>query len=202
MINHIRAILVAGMLALSGVASAGPLEDGTAAYNRNDFATALKIFRPLAENGDVTAQYALGMIYQQGQGVAPDQKEAYKWFRLAADQGVADAEWFVGLMHANGLGIEKNETEAVKWYRLAAEQGYSAAQHFLGVAYANGAGVKRDDVRAYMWLELAAWQKDSEAAKKLDVVAAGMSPRAIDNAQMMAFSCQEQEAEHKYKGCE
>ncbi len=48
-------------LMLTGGAAAGPLEEGFAAYDRGDYATALRLFRPLAEQGDADAQYNLGI---------------------------------------------------------------------------------------------------------------------------------------------
>src|SRR5882724_11990527 len=63
------------MLALTGAALAGPLEDGQAAYNRGDYATALRLFRPLADKGDSDAQNALGIMYDLGRGVTQNHSE-------------------------------------------------------------------------------------------------------------------------------
>ena len=69
------------------------------------------------------AQYNLGIMYCNGQGVLQDYKEAVKWYRLAAEQGYAAAQYNLGLMYRNGDGVPQDYQEAVKWYRLAAEQG-------------------------------------------------------------------------------
>ena len=69
---------------------------GGEAYNRGDFAAALQEWRPLAEQGDAVAQYNLGLIYADGEGVLKDDAEAVKWFRKAAEQGVALAQHNVG----------------------------------------------------------------------------------------------------------
>ena len=53
-------------MASSGVVCAGPLEDGQAAYDRGDYATALRLFRPLAEKGNAIAQFDLGRMYRWG----------------------------------------------------------------------------------------------------------------------------------------
>ena len=84
-----NAILRSGFLALAIMAlevpaNAGPLEDGKAAYERKDYATALKFMRPLAEQGNACAQNSLGFMYHTGRGVPEDDAEAVKWFRLAA----------------------------------------------------------------------------------------------------------------------
>ncbi len=67
------------MLALAVPADAGPFEDGKAAYDRGDYATALKFWRPLAERGDAEAQHNLGVMYDNGLSVQQDYTEAAKW---------------------------------------------------------------------------------------------------------------------------
>ncbi len=73
-------------LMLTGGAAAGPLEDGTAAYQRGDYATALRLLRPLAEQGHARAQYNLGVAYHQGKGVPQDYVLAHMWSNLAASR--------------------------------------------------------------------------------------------------------------------
>ena len=64
-----------------------PLEDADAAIKRRDYATALRLIRPLAEQGDANAQYNLGVFYDNGLGVSQDRVRAYMWLNLAAMQG-------------------------------------------------------------------------------------------------------------------
>ena len=73
-------------LMLTGGAAAGPLEEGVAAYTRGDYATALRLQRPLAEYGDAFAQLTLGLIYYHGQGVPQDYVQAHKSLNLAASR--------------------------------------------------------------------------------------------------------------------
>ena len=68
-------------------ASAGSFEDATAAHGRGDYATAMRLLRPLADQGNADAQFNLGVIYE----VAQDYAEAVKWFRKAAEQGIPAA---------------------------------------------------------------------------------------------------------------
>jgi len=96
-------------------------DDGMAAYERGDYATALREFRPLAEQGDADAQYALGVMYDEGTGVPVNAAEAVKWYRKAAEQGDIYAQYNLGVMYHNGFGIPENDVEAAKWYRKAAE---------------------------------------------------------------------------------
>ena len=90
-------------------------QTGLEAYKRGDFAAALSEWRPLAEQGDATAQ--LGLMYDKGEGVPQDDDEAVKWYRKAADQGDASAQNNLGLMYEFGRGVRRNYTEAVRWYR-------------------------------------------------------------------------------------
>ena len=123
------------LLSLAAPVAAGPLEDANAAYDRGDYAAALRLLGPLANQGDASAQFNLGLMYDKGQGVPQNHAEAVKWYRLAADQGDASAQYNLGVMYANGQGVPQNYAEAVKWYRLAADQGDASAQYNLGVMY-------------------------------------------------------------------
>ena len=74
-------------------------QDATDAYNRQDYETAYKLILPLAEQGDASAQFNLGLRYDKGQGVPQDYKEAVKWYRISAEQGYAVAKLNLGLMY-------------------------------------------------------------------------------------------------------
>lgn len=145
-------IAVAFVVCLTGGATAGPLDEGLAAYNRADYATALRLWRPLAEQGDAGAQGLIASMYYNGEGVSQNYDEALKWSHRAADQGVAVDQTRLGQMYENGQGVPQDRAEAMKWYRKAADQGFARAQANLGVAYATGQGVPQDFVQAYLWL--------------------------------------------------
>jgi TPR repeat protein len=83
-------VLAAQILGIAG-AIAGPWEDGMASYNRGDYVPAIRLFRPLAEQGNAKAQSALGMMYRRGQGVARSSVRAFLWFSRAAARGDAQA---------------------------------------------------------------------------------------------------------------
>jgi TPR repeat protein len=76
------------LVAIAGAVVAGPIEDGEAARDRKDYATALRLFRSLAEQGDPTAQEHLGVMYENGQGLPQDYAEAVLWYRRAVGQGL------------------------------------------------------------------------------------------------------------------
>jgi TPR repeat protein len=73
-------------------AFAGPWEDGMVAYNRGDYVPAIRLFRPLAEQGNPKAQGLLGVMYRRGQGVARSSVHAFIWFSRAAARGDTKAK--------------------------------------------------------------------------------------------------------------
>jgi uncharacterized protein len=188
--------LIIGLLqtASDGNVSADPLEDGIAAYQRGDFATALRLFQPLAEQGDASAQSNLGVMYEQGRGVAQNYREAMRWFRIAAMQGDASAQSNLGVMYFKGQGIAQDFREAMKWYRLGAGQGNAEAHFNLGVMYEQGRGVPQDLLRAHMWFNLAVSQSSEEngklAIKNRDNVARRLTRAQLFQAQEMARQCE------------
>jgi TPR repeat protein len=158
--------LIAMIVVVPGTV-AGPFDDGIAAVSRRDYATAMRIFRPMADRGLNAAQLMVGTMYDNGWGAPQNYAEAMKWYRLAADQGDAAAQSSLGSMFNNGRGVRQSYAEALKWYRLAAEQGYSAAQYSLGLMYAKGQGAPQNYGEAVKWYRLAADQGDAYAQTNL-----------------------------------
>jgi TPR repeat protein len=180
--------IVAAILVLSFAVPvvAGPLEDSRAAYERGDFATAERLFRPLAEHGNAIAQYTLGVMYYKGEGVHQSYPDAVFWYRHAAWQGDASAQLELGVMCYKGQGTLQNYAEALTWFRKAADQGNAHAQFNLGAMYANGQGVPQDYVSAHMWFNLSAAQGEKNADKQRDLVAKRMTEAQIAEAQKLA----------------
>ena len=108
-----------------------------------------------SENGDASAQLALGKAYEFGNGVTQNDELAVKWYRKAAEQGNATAENNLGVMYRTGSGVERDKEEAVRWYHKAAKLGNLPAMFNLGTAYYNGDGVPSDPTMAYSWFLLA-----------------------------------------------
>jgi len=121
---------------LAGTATAGPFEDGATAYQRGDYATAMRTWLPLAEQGNAEAQFGLGVTYYLGQGVKKNYTEALKWFSKAAEQGKGDAQLNLGTMYSRGQGVPPDYGAAVTWYRKAADQGVADAKTDLAALYA------------------------------------------------------------------
>ncbi len=107
-------------LALPAPVLAADFQAGLDAAGRGDYVTALKEWRPLAEQGDSDAQYNLGVLYDKAYGVPQDFAEAAKWYRLAAEQEHAYAQRSLGLRYAVGKGVTEDYVQAHMWLHLAA----------------------------------------------------------------------------------
>jgi TPR repeat protein len=118
------AVLVAAML--MSVAAAD-FDSAFAAYKRGDYETAFVEYKVLADQGDARAQSNLGNMYEFGEGVPEDDREAVKWYRLAAEQGNYRAQHNLGIMYRDGEGVPEDYVQAYAWYNLAAAQGNSFA---------------------------------------------------------------------------
>ena len=94
---------------------------------------AVKWYRKAAEQGQANAQFCLGEIYSNGEGVELDTVEAVKWYRKAADQGFAAAQLNLGEMYAIGDGITEDSVIAYMWFNLAASQNYEDAKESKGI---------------------------------------------------------------------
>lgn len=164
------------------------------AYLRGEYALAEREFRPLAERGNVLAQYKLGLMYNNGEGVPQDYRQAVDWFNRAAVLGYAPAQSSLGVKFEKGQGVKRNYSEAVRWYRFGAEQGYAMAQYRLGRMYVLGQGVRRDYTEAFAWFKIAAGQGIEDAATARDAIAARLTPKQLADAARKA-----REASHRAK---
>lgn len=102
-------------------------QEGVDAYTKGDFAVALDKFKPLAESGNTLAQFNLGVMYRQGQGVAADDKQAVAWWSKAAEQGHVEAQDNLGLRYARGQGVAQDWVQADMWFTIAAAAGNETA---------------------------------------------------------------------------
>jgi uncharacterized protein len=119
-----RYLLALALLVLPVVpAAAQDFNSGVKAYERGDYAQALREWRPLAEQGGASAQFNVGQMYFLGRGVPQDYAQALKWHTLAAEQGNASAQSVLGSMYAAGRGVRQDFVQAYMWHALAAEGG-------------------------------------------------------------------------------
>lgn len=136
-------------------------------YDKKNYTEAIKWYRIAAEQGDAEGQNNLGVMYENGNGVAKDYTEAAKWYRKAAEQGDYIGQYNLGVLYENGYGVTQDYAEAVKWYRKAAEQGDAPAQNNLGGMYNRGYGVTKDCAEAVKWYKKAAEQGHAPAQYNL-----------------------------------
>jgi len=99
---------------------AADFEAGWEAAQRGAYATALKEWRPLAEQGEARAQTNLGVMYRLGEGVPQDDTEAVRWYRRAAEQGHTKAQFKLGAMYFMGRGVPQDDVLAHMWLNLSA----------------------------------------------------------------------------------
>lgn len=169
------------LLANAGMA-AGTFEEGRAAFLKKDYAKALAILKPLAEQGDAKAEVTLGIMYDYGYGIGRDGDKAIEWYKKAAMQGIPAVQHDLGVKYYNGAGVKQDYAEAVKWWRMAAENGLPDSQYNLGLMYSRGLGVNKDDAEARKWYEKAAAQGHKQAEYSLAVMYAFGKGTATDFA--------------------
>ncbi len=162
-----------------GTSWAGPIEDARAAYDREDYATALPLYRQLAAQGDPAAQFALGMMNLGGEGLAKDPAAALKWFRLSAAQGNALGHIGLGSMYADGRGVPEDHVRASMWFYLGESSGRTmSAESLIGL----GTRTPPQKIAAELLADL---------EKK-------MTSQQIEDARKLARACQAR----NFKGCE
>ena len=127
-------------------------------YNTGRYERAFEHFSEYAKMGNATAQYYLGKMYYNGEGVSKDYAIAVEWYRKSAEQGNADAQCSLGYMYTFSKGVSSDYTKAVEWFRKSAEQGNAIGQNWLGDAYRDGRGVSQDYAKAVEWYRKAAEQ--------------------------------------------
>ncbi len=140
------------------------------AYNKQDYETALSIWRQLATEGNADAKYALGVAYFKGQGVARDLGQSMNWFEQAAKSGNVQAMFNLGAAYWEGNGIRQSYAEAVEWWEKSASADQAAAQYNLGLAYYLGKGAEQDFDKALKWIRKAAENSHGGAQQVLNVL--------------------------------
>ena len=115
-----------------------------------------RLFTEAAKQGLPDAQFNLGNMYENGQGVKQDYSKAREWYEKAAKQGHARAQNNLGFMYYHGQSVKQDYTKAKEWYEKAVKQEHATAQNNLGFMYANVMG---DYSKAREWYEKAAKQE-------------------------------------------
>ena len=154
-------VIAFAMAALNPSTSAPQSIDAAiVAYQKQQYAAALKLFEAAAQKGDREAQHTLGFMYRDGKGTKRNEAKAIAWYRRAAEQGYAPAEYNLGLMYAQGEGVKVDPAAAQRWFRRAADHGSVEAQ----VKLAEIAVLEEKFEEAFLWFSKAADQNDADAA--------------------------------------
>lgn len=161
------AIVILACMLATGNACADDFSDGVSYYEQGDFASALESFKAAAAKGNAEAQFNLGLMFLNGEGVPQDYKQALNWFEQSASKGNVKAQVNLGRMYAKGKGMLSNHGIAASWFRKAADQGYADAQYSLGILYVTGTGAPRDYNKARELFQQAANQSNASAQYQL-----------------------------------
>ncbi|NJO92022.1 MAG: sel1 repeat family protein [Chloroflexia bacterium] len=113
-------------------------------FSQNSFSETKR----LAKENDPIAQYNLGLVYYNGEGVPVDKKQALKWFMKSANQGQAEACFYLGLMNRNGEKVKADKKQAFYWFNKGANLGDAYSQHELARMYWEGSGTVTNKEKA------------------------------------------------------
>jgi len=182
--RYFTALLI--LLSVASTATADDFGEALRAFMKPDYATALRLGRPLADQGDTRAQVLLGNMYRDGKGVPQSDAEAFKWYLKAANNNDPQAQYLAG----NGYFQKGSNAEALKWYWKSAEQGYGPAQYELGNFYEKGFAVPQNYILAYMRYILAALEEpetyQAPVKERIDVITPHLAPSQIAEARKLA----------------
>jgi TPR repeat protein len=135
-----------------------------------DSAQALAYYLKAATQNHARAQYNLGMIYYNGDGVLRNYGEALQWFEKAAEQEHTYAQNHLGIMHLNGEGTPIDFEKSLKWFHKSAKQDNASAQNNLGVMYSKGIGYPKDRNMAIKFFQQSADNGLSDAQVNLNAL--------------------------------
>jgi len=204
--DHRLTLAIYVVIALLSMAAFWPLiesqrlaNSGSAAAERGDYAAAIEAWTPLAEAGDVDAQFSLGVLLDRGLGAAKDPVAAAAWYRLAAEQGSEAAQVNLGLMYILGRGVDMDAAAAAEWFQRAAAANVPQGLANLGHLYRIGRGVERDPasdpIEALAWVEYTARTEGPEARRAgqlVDSLAAELDASGRREATAMAGQLERQ----------
>jgi len=144
-------ILISLLWGGGSLADQNDIEIGLEASNKGDFELAMSLWMPHAQSGNSLAQFYVGSLYRNGEGVDVDYLEAARWFELSADNGEWVSQSNLGQMYYLGQGVDQSYQNASYYFELAATQGDPKSQHNLAHMYASGLGVEQDIKKAEFW---------------------------------------------------
>ena len=128
---------------------------------------AKELYEMAAEQGEPNARFALGIMYETGQGVDQSIERANEYYETAARQGHGQAMFNIGNAYYNGRGVDLSFTKASAFWKIGAEQGHVNAQGNMGNLHYGGDGVEKCQDKANMYWEMAAKQGDIQSQYNL-----------------------------------
>ncbi|MEF8824275.1 MAG: tetratricopeptide repeat protein [Desulfohalobiaceae bacterium] len=156
LVRLLSGVFAVCFLFLAGVSGANTgMQEGFASLRHDDYSRAGEVFRPLAEQGESTAMYNLGLLLDKGLGLEQDRGSAATWYRLAAERGDARAQYNLALLYIEGKGVDQDYDRAVELLRRAADAGLARAQYNLGILASEGLGMPISYDRSRQWFNRA-----------------------------------------------
>lgn len=113
-----------------------------------DYGKAMKYFI-LAASERYTAQFYIGLMFDDGLGVVRDEKKAAYWYRLAAENGSCEAQNNLGVLYYTGKGVPQNHEKACQCFQQSADWVCETAKANLACLYHEGKGVPKDEIKAF-----------------------------------------------------
>lgn len=153
-----------------------------------DYDTALRILRPLAENGDPVAQLNLGVMYRRGHGVERDEARGLELYRLSAEQGFAGGQHNLGAVLLNSAKTPEERVAAVKFFKLAADQGNEPSAEVLDGLFRIGLEAAQDgnfEVALRHWFPLA---ENGSARAQMNLATMYSKGDGVDKDPALAFN--------------
>lgn len=127
-----RRLCAAVLLAVLSAPGRADFNDGVIAYQLGEYDKAYQTMRSLADTANhAYAQYWVGMMFLQGQGVAQDYAEAGTWFRKSSERGIPQAQYKLGTLYLQGQGLPRDYEQAYAWYKVAAAHNHALAVQAL-----------------------------------------------------------------------
>jgi alpha/beta superfamily hydrolase len=133
------------------------------AYDRANYASALNIWLPKAQEGDAAAQLYVGEIFEKGLGTQADYKAAAQWYEKAANQGNSQAQLNLGHLYEKGLGVAEDKESALRWYRKSAGLDDTGIQFAPAV---NAQAIANNEELASLRSEVAESRRETEQLRE------------------------------------
>ena len=135
------------------------LESGIAAFETKNFAHAIKLLSPIAEEGNVEAMYRMAIMLQNGLGCQASKEKAFNYMKDAAHKWYPLAQHAYGFMFFEGECTDKDIDKSIEWFTKAAEQGLMGSATTLAMIYEEGKLVPQDLEKSQYWYKKAGIEK-------------------------------------------